>query len=433
MPVTAVVGAQWGDEGKGKIVDYLAQDAHLVCRFGGGSNAGHTIVNEWGTFKLHSLPSGAFNPTTLNIVGAGTVVDFESLSDELAHIGHSSAPLPKFLVSDRAHVIMPYHKVLDRLKDQSLGKHKIGTTGQGIGPAYVDKVDRAGIQAGELEDIEAVREKLALLLPQKDAAARIYDPELSAFDLNEVMQLVTAWRDCFGAHIGDTIPVLKSALDQDQRILLEGQLGVMRDLDWGTYPFVTSSTTFAAGAASGAGIPPRFITDVVAVVKAYTSAVGTGPVPTELFEVEGDVLREKGIEYGATTGRPRRVGWLDGVALRHAAAVGGFTRIAVTKLDVLDGTDPIKIAVAYKLHGSFVNDLPHPSKLHAVEPVYEEVPGWQESTAEASSWNELPRNAQDYLLRISELAGAPVAMIGVGQSRSQTINLPSSREPALIS
>lgn len=426
MPVTAVVGAQWGDEGKGKIVDLLAQQVDVVCRFGGGSNAGHTIVNEFGFFKLHSLPSGAFNPNTINVIGTGTVVDFDSLASEIHEVVKAGATHPKLVISDRAHVIMPYHKTLDRLKDESLGKRRIGTTGQGIGPAYVDKVDRTGIQAGELEDVRALEEKLRFILVEKNGTAQHYSGS-TRFNLRESLESVARWHEAFGLFIQDTIPILGSAVATGSRILLEGQLGIMRDLDWGTYPFVTSSTTFAAGAGSGAGLPPRLIKDVVAVVKAYTSAVGTGPVPTELFGPEGDKLREKGIEYGTTTGRPRRVGWLDGVALQYAAAVGGFTRVAVTKLDVLDGIDPVKIATAYRIRDRTVESFPHPSKLEGAEPIYEELPGWTESTARAESWDELPSNAQRYLERIAELANAPISMIGVGQARKETI-LISERE-----
>lgn len=422
MPITAVVGAQWGDEGKGKIVDLLAQHADVVVRFAGGSNAGHTIVNEFGTFKLHSLPSGAFNPACLNIVGTGTVVDFDSLSRELDEIRTAGARDVRLTISDRAHVVMPYHKALDRLKEESLGDLKIGTTGQGVGPAYADKVDRSGIQAGELHDLVRLEQRLQLATLQKNRVIEnvfSHDP----IDSEELLKVIRRWADEFESTIADTVPLLRDAVDNDRRILLEGQLGLMRDLDWGTYPYVTSSTTFAAGAASGAGIPSRLISDVVGVVKAYTSAVGEGPLPTELHGAEAQALREKGNEYGATTGRPRRVGWLDAVALRYATYVGGFTRLAVTKLDILDGMEVLKIAVAYEVEGETITEFPHPMRVAGAKPVYEELSGWNQRTTEALSWDELPENARRYVRRIEEITGIPVSLLGVGEAREAIIDM----------
>jgi adenylosuccinate synthase len=424
MPVTAVVGAQWGDEGKGKIVDLMAQNADVVVRYAGGSNAGHTIVNEYGSFKLHSLPSGAFNPGALNIVGTGTVVDFDSLSTELAQLRTAGVGEVSLTVSDRAHVIMPYHKALDRMHEDSRGDLRVGTTGQGIGPTYADKVERSGIQAGELLDLARLEQRLGLLLRQKN---RIVENTFGGapMDPAAVVERVRSWHGEFRGNIRDTVPLLRRAVAEDRRILLEGQLGVMRDLDWGTYPYVTSSTTFAAGAGAGAGVPPRLMTDVVGVVKAYTTAVGEGPVPTELHGAEAHHLRDLGNEYGATTGRPRRVGWLDGIALRYAAHVGAFTRLALTKLDILDGFEELKIGVAYQLDRETVEEFPHPMLLARVEPVYEVLPGWSQSTAGARSWMELPENARRYVRRIEELAGVPVSLIGVGEAREAIIDMAS--------
>ncbi len=424
MPVKAVVGAQWGDEGKGKIVDLLASDADIVVRFGGGSNAGHTVVNKFGTFRLHSLPSGVFHAGVLNVVGTGTVVDFESLLAELGQLRDAGVPNPNILISERAHVIMPYHKLEDRVSEERLGAHRIGTTGQGVGPAYVDKVSRTGIQAGEILDPERLEAKLRWIIELKRAKLNGRPDE--ALDLDRLMDSVRSWNEHLGATIGDGFWAIRGALDAEERILLEGQLGVMRDLDWGTYPFVTSSTTLAAGAGAGAPVPPWAIREIVAVVKAYTSAVGEGPLPTELRGAEAEVLRAKGKEYGATTGRPRRVGWLDGCALRYATTLMGATAIAITKLDVLDGMDRIRIGVAYETRGEVVDSVPHPALLEETKTVYEEVPGWHESTAGAVRWSDLPANARRYVERISEIAQSPVAMIGTGQSRDDIVVLPEA-------
>ncbi len=422
MPVTAVIGAQWGDEGKGKIVDLLASDSRIIARFGGGSNAGHTVVNEFGTFRLHSLPSGVFQPDSINIIGTGSVVDFQSLKSELDQLEKAGVPPVELMISNRAHVIMPYHQALDRLRDEARGAMRVGTTGMGVGPAYVDKADRVGIQAGDLLDPIVLENKLQFALEGKN---RVLQNQYSApgFEPSDLVALAAGWRDRFGGSITDTSARLAEAIENDESILAEGQLGVMRDIDWGTYPYVTSSTTFAAGAGSGLGIPPRLISDVVGVVKAYTSAVGEGPLPTELTGEAGGRLRELGGEYGATTGRPRRVGWLDGVALKFAAQVSGFTRLAVTKLDVLDSAETLKIAVAYEVDGAIVESFPLASQMSKAQPIYEEVAGWRADTTGARSWDDLPRACRDYLDRISSIAGAPVSLVGVGQARDATVRL----------
>jgi adenylosuccinate synthase len=420
MPVTAIVGAQWGDEGKGKITDLMAQDADLVMRFGGGSNAGHTVINSFGEFKLHLTPCGIFNPNAISLVGTGTVVDPDCLQSELESLRAAGVSAEGLRISSRAHLIMPYHLLLDRLSEESRGRKAIGTTRRGVGPAYVDKADRVGIQAGDLLSPEVMSRKLELVLAQKNRLlAEVYGHP--ALQLGELLEKADAWRGFFGHMIVDHVPLVSEALAGDKRILLEGQLGALRDLDWGTYPYVTSSTTIAGGGGVGGGIPPMYIRDVLGVVKAYTTAVGEGPLPTELFDHTGDDLRKRGGEYGATTGRPRRVGWFDAVATRYAHQLNGFTGIAVTKLDVLDGMSSLRICTSYRAGGERYTTVPLTSILERAEPEYEEMPGWSESTEAATSWRDLPREAQAYLRRIEELVGAPVKFVSVGPDRDQTI------------
>jgi adenylosuccinate synthase len=419
VPVTAVVGAQWGDEGKGKITDLLSQEAGVVVRFGGGANAGHTVVNPYGEFKLHAIPSGIFNPEATALIGTGAVVDLDSLRAEIDEVASAGVDVDGLRISTRAHLVMPYHLLLDRLRDEARNTMSIGTTRRGIGPTYADKADRVGIQAGDLLFPDVLRQKLALVLPRKNA-------ELEAFghrpvECDELMDRAAGWWDFYAARLTDQVPLIDEALSCGRRILLEGQLGSMRDLDWGTYPYVTSSTTIAGGGGVGGGIPPAHITDVVGVVKAYTSAVGTGPLPTELRDEEGHELRERGAEYGATTGRPRRVGWFDAVAARYGRMLNGFTGIAVTKLDVLDGLPSIPICHAYSVDGVQYDTVPPTPLLERALPLYEEMPGWSGSTAGAGSWDELPAAAQRYLGRIEELVGAPISIVSVGPAREQTI------------
>jgi adenylosuccinate synthase len=420
MPVTAIVGAQWGDEGKGKITDLMAQDADLVMRFGGGSNAGHTVINSFGEFKLHLTPCGIFNPKAISLVGTGTVVDPDGLQAELETLHAAGVTAEGLRISSRAHLIMPYHLLLDRLNEESRGRKAIGTTRRGVGPAYVDKADRVGIQVGDLLSSEVMARKLESVLAQKNRVlAEVYGhPTL---ELSDLLNKVEDWRQLFADMIVDHVPVIAEALATNRRILLEGQLGALRDLDWGTYPYVTSSTTIAGGGGVGGGIPPRYISDVLGVVKAYTTAVGEGPLPTELLGSAGEELRNRGGEFGATTGRARRVGWFDAVATRYAHQLNGFTGIAVTKLDVLDGMPSLRICTAYEADGETYTTVPLTSILERAEPLYEEMPGWDESTEAATSWNDLPPQAQAYLRRIEELVGAPVKFVSVGPDRDQTI------------
>ena len=419
MPVTAIVGAQWGDEGKGKITDLLAQEADVVIRFQGGNNAGHTVVNEHGTFKLHLVPSGVFNPGAVCILGPGTVVDLPFLCRELADLEKAGIATGNLRVSDRAHLVMPYHVALDRLDERERGRRKLGTTGMGVGPAYSDKVGRHGIQVYEVRDEARFRERVARELETKNAILERFGD--SPLDPREVADTVLAAAATLGDRIVDTLPLVERALATDARVLLEGQLGAMRDLDWGIYPYVTSSNPLAGGASVGAGIPPRKITRVIGVVKAYSTAVGEGPFPTELHGSEAHDLRERAHEFGATTGRPRRVGWFDAVAARHAHRLNAFTEIAVTKLDVLDVYDRIPFCTQYLLDGAATCDMPTTHALERAQPCYETLAGWNTPIAQVAERRALPANARAYLARIEETVGAPIGMVGVGPEREATI------------
>lgn len=419
MTVIAIVGAQWGDEGKGRIVDYLAQRADMVIRFQGGDNAGHTVVNAHGTFRLHLVPSGIFNPRTQCIIGPGTVVNPETLLAEMTELAAAGLDLSNLWLSERAHLVLPYHRLLDGLEESARGGQQIGTTKRGIGPAYADKAARAGLRLGDLLRPAYLRSRLAATLPQKNLTLAHFGQ--LPLDLDSLLALAEGWRAALADRIVDTLPRVQAAVRSGQNVLLEGQLGVMRDLDWGTYPFVTSSNPLAGGAAAGAGLPPWAITEVIGVVKAYCTAVGAGPFPTELHDEIGTRLREVGGEYGATTGRPRRCGWLDGVALPYAAWLNGFTGLAVTKLDVLDGLPELKICVGYRVDGRVITHVPDTPDFERCEPVYETWPGWAGSTRDARTWNDLPRAAQAYLRRISDLADAPIRYVSVGPAREQLI------------
>ncbi|GAB4560662.1 MAG: adenylosuccinate synthase [Anaerolineae bacterium] len=422
MTVTAVVGAQWGDEGKGRVVDYLAQQADMVIRYQGGDNAGHTVVNEYGLFRLHLVPSGIFNPKTRCIVGTGTVVNPETLLKEMADLSAAGVSLDNLWLSERAHVVLPYHRLLDGLEESARGKAQIGTTKRGIGPTYADKAARHGVRLGDLTRPDYLRQRLALVLERKNRTLAYFGQP--PIDLDELVEQAVAWGKELAPRIVDTLPMIQEAVTSGQNVLLEGQLGVMRDLDWGIYPYVTSSNPVAGGAAVGAGLPPTKIDRVIGVVKAYSTAVGAGPFPVELEDEDGARLREIGQEYGATTGRPRRCGWFDGVAIRYASWLNGFTGLAVTKLDVLDTFPELKICVGYRLpDGSVIDRVPDTPVLEQVTPVYETWPGWQQPTRDARSWDELPKAARAYLHRISELAGAPIEFVSVGPERDQLVVL----------
>jgi len=419
MTVTAVVGAQWGDEGKGRIIDYLAQQADIVIRFQGGDNAGHTVINEYGKHALHLVPSGIFNPATQNIIGTGCVVNPQSLLAEMDGLATAGVNLDNLWISTRTQLVMPYHPQLDELEERARGKDTIGTTKRGIGPAYADKSARSGLRMGDLLRPEWLETRLANALRSVNRKIEILGGE--PVDGRELFELLMQYRRQLGDRIIDTVPMLRRALESNDDILLEGQLGVMRDLDWGIYPYVTSSNPTASFAPAGAGLPARTLNQVIGVVKAYSTAVGDGPFPTELFDDDGQRLREIGQEFGATTGRPRRCGWFDGVAISYAAWLNGMTGLAVTKLDVLDHFATIKICTSYRLPGGEIitDTMPDTPALYDVTPVVESWEGWLTSTADCRAWDDLPKQAQSYIHRLSELAGVKVDYVSVGPEREQ--------------
>jgi len=417
MAVTAVVGAQWGDEGKGRVIDYLAQQANMVIRFQGGDNAGHTVVNDFGIFRLHLIPSGIFNSETQNIIGTGTVVNPDSLLREMAEVEKARIRLDNLWLSERANIVMPYHVQLDGLQESARGGSAIGTTKRGIGPAYADKAARWGVRLGDLRHPEWLRERLDQVVPRKSVQLERYgEPPLR---VDDVYAQCMDWRARLGHRIIDAVPMTREAVEAGRQVLLEGQLGVMRDLDWGIYPYVTSSNPTAAYSGAGAGIPAAYITRIVGVVKAYSTCVGAGPFPVELLDETGNKLREVGDEYGATTGRPRRVGWFDGVAIDYAAWLNGFTDLAITKMDVLDKMPELKICIGYRLGNEVLTRMPDTAELEMATPVYETWPGWMQPTTGCRSWDELPAAAQRYLLRIQELAGVRISWVSVGPERDE--------------
>ncbi len=428
MPVVAVIGGQWGDEGKGHIVDQLAARSRLVIRYGGGNNAGHTVLNEHGEFKLHIVPSGVFDPHTVNIIGNGVVVDPAVLLQEIDDLQSRGINMSKLFISERAHVIMPYHVMQDKLEETVRGDGKIGTTGRGIGPAYADKMARIGIRLGDLlhEDLLLSRLRQVLEVKNKMLTAIYNQPPLS---LHETYLKYLDYGRKLADHITDTHPIIHRALDRDVPILLEGAQGALLDVDFGTYPYVTSSPPGAAGACQGSGIGPTALNAVIGVYKAYATRVGEGPFPTEVAGETADALRQMGkpwAEVGTTTGRLRRVGWFDAVLARYTAQVNGIDTIALTKLDVLDDLPTLKICIGYKLHDT---ELDHPPTnigvLSLVEPIYEELPGWQSSTTGVRHFDQLPSAAQAYVARICELVGARLGMISVGPERNQIVEVHS--------
>lgn len=420
MSVISIVGAQWGDEGKGRIVDYLATDADVVIRYQGGDNAGHTVVNEYGKFALHIIPSGIFNPKATSIVGVGAVVNFDTMEEELKGI---PAELHNNLKIDvRAHMILPYHCLLDGAEEAKRSdKDKIGTTKRGIGPCYSDKAARIGVRVGELLDPEGLRAHFEKILPKKNRDLEYYG--LKQFTVDELMEKCKVWAEKFGSRIVDTMPIVRKAFDAKKKIVLEGQLGIMRDLDWGIYPYTTSSNPTSGGAANVSGISPRGISDIIGVSKAYATSVGGGPFTAELFDEDGKKLRDIGHEYGATTGRPRRCGWLDAVALDFSAYMNGFTGIAITKLDVLDTFETIKVCEAYELDGQVTKYLPDTKGQERAKPIFKEYKGWMCDTTKARKWEDLPKEAQDYVKAIEKYIGVPVKYVSVGPERDQIIIL----------
>ncbi len=413
-----MIGTQWGDEGKGKVVDFLCEDADYVVRFQGGSNAGHTIKVGDEKYKFHLLPSGVVRGKTC-VIGNGVVVDPEVFLKEIDSLRKRGRE-PRVMVSDRANVIMPYHKILDGAEESYLGKKRIGTTKRGIGPCYSDKMARKGIRVGDLLDEELLRDKLESILPIKEKLAEIYGVRFD-FDMDELVEKYTEYGRKMEPYITDTIAELSRAVREGKNILLEGAQGVMLDIDFGTYPYTTSSNTISGGACTGSGIPPKCIDEVIGVVKAYTTRVGMGPLPTELKDEIGKHLQERGGEFGTTTGRARRCGWLDLVVLKYSVTVSGVDKIALTKLDVLDGLREVKVCVGYEYDGRMMDTVPSNIKiLENVKPVYEKLNGWK-SVSGAKAFEDLPKEAKKYIKFIEEFLDIDVFLISTGAEREKTI------------
>ncbi|MFA8439041.1 adenylosuccinate synthase [Pueribacillus sp. YX66] len=420
MSSVVVVGTQWGDEGKGKITDYLSENAEVVARYQGGNNAGHTIVFNNKKYKLHLIPSGIFYEDKICVIGNGMVVDPKALVEELAYLHNEGISTRNLKISNRAHVILPYHIKQDLLEENRKGANKIGTTGKGIGPAYMDKAARIGIRIADLLDKDVFAEKLTINLKEKNRLfERMY--ETDGYHLEDILDEYYEYGQKFAEYVVDTSVVLNDALDEGRRVLFEGAQGVMLDIDQGTYPFVTSSNPIAGGVTIGSGVGPSKINHVVGVAKAYTTRVGDGPFPTELTDEIGDQIRDVGNEYGTTTGRPRRVGWFDSVVVRHARRVSGITDLSLNSIDVLTGIETLKICVAYEHNGKRIEEFPASLKmLSECKPIYEELPGWTEDITSVKSLNELPDNARHYIERVSQLTGIPLSVFSVGPDRSQT-------------
>ncbi len=420
MSSVVVVGTQWGDEGKGKITDYLAEKAEVVARYQGGNNAGHTIVFNGQKYKLHLIPSGIFYKDKVCVIGNGMVVDPKALVQELEYLHGHGVSTDNLRISDRAHLILPYHLKLDKVEEASKGTNKIGTTGKGIGPAYMDKAARSGIRMADLMDRDEFERKLRRNLEEKNRMLeKVYETE--GFTVESILEEYLEVAEKIRSYVTDTSVVLNDAIDAGKRVLFEGAQGVMLDIDQGTYPFVTSSNPVAGGVCIGSGVGPTKINQVVGVAKAYTTRVGDGPFPTELNNEIGTHIREVGNEYGTTTGRPRRVGWFDSVVVRHARRVSGITGLSLNSIDVLTGIESLKICTAYKYKGEIINSYPANLNLLAeCEPVYEELPGWTENITGVKTLEQLPENARHYIERVSFLTGIPIAVFSVGPDRDQT-------------
>ena len=423
MACLIIVGTQWGDEGKGKIVDLLTERADAVVRYQGGNNAGHTVMFGEQTFILHLLPSGILRKTT-SILGNGVVIDLAEMIKEIDELAQMDISVEDHLhISDRAQLVMPWHKTFDRLGEEQKGKNKIGTTGRGIGPAYEDKVRRSGMRVGDLLEPELFKARLEEIVEEKNKLLELYyKSDEPSFSAEEIFLEFTAYLKILKPYIRDTPLLVNQMIEQGKNILFEGAQGTFLDVDHGTYPFVTSSNTLAGGACAGTGIGPTRINEVLGIVKAYTTRVGSGPFPTELLDNDGDLLQSEGNEFGATTGRPRRCGWFDALLVRQAVRLNGISSMAVMKLDVLDKFDTLKIAVSYRLsNGEHTENLPR--SLENVTPVLEEMPGWKCNSAGIKEYDQLPREMLAYLERISELVGAKVSIISTGPKREETIVL----------
>lgn len=421
MSTVVIVGAQWGDEGKGKVIDYLAGEADVVVRGQGGNNAGHTVMVGDKRYALHLIPSGILYPNTINIIGNGVVFDPEGFLKEVEELESQGVPTDNIKISDRAHVILPYHKVIDALAEKSRGSEMIGTTKKGIGPCYMDKVERSGIRICDLMDKDVFIKKVSLQVSKKnEIIEKLYGGE--KLDKDEIITKYLGYADEIRKYVYDTTVTVYDAVKKNKKVLFEGAQGTLLDIDLGTYPYVTSSHPISGGFAVGAGIGPNMIEEVLGIIKAYTTRVGKGPFVTELENEVGDRIRVAGNEFGTTTGRPRRCGWLDGVMLRYSARINGLTALSIMLLDVLSGFDKISICTGYKIGDKVIENFPASlDVLGKCEPIYEVLDGWHEDISTCTSYEELPLNARKYLDRIEEFVGVPIKIISVGPKRSQTI------------
>ncbi len=431
MPTLAIVGTQWGDEGKGKITDYLAENADMVVRFQGGTNAGHTIGIGDEVFKLHLLPSGILREGIVSVIANGVVCDLDEMREEIEQVVSSGRNVDGLRISDRSNIILPYHKILDSVEERYRGKSGVGTTGRGIGPCYTDKIARSGIRMGDLAEPRYLRERLEMMHPIKERLIEILGGKTPS--KVEVEKELLAFGERYGRFITDTSVLINDYISQGKNVLFEGAQGTMLDIDHGTFPFVTSSNCISGGICTGAGIPPSAIREIVGIVKAYTTRVGSGPFPTELHDDLGEHLLRKGGEYGTTTGRARRCGWLDLVVVNHAIRLSGMTQLAITKLDVLNGLDTVKVATAYEIEGEEIKHFPASlDRLSKVNPIYQELDGWtawEEDSVEiaARGIEALPIEMRSYLDFIERETGVPPTILGIGPKRKETIDLDSDR------
>jgi adenylosuccinate synthase len=421
VPAIVLLGAQWGDEGKGKATDLLGDKVKYVVRYQGGNNAGHTVVIGKEKYALHLLPSGILTPSCIPVIGNGVVIDPAVLLEEIRGLNERGVDTSKLRISTNAHLITPYHRTIDKVTERFLGKSKIGTTGRGIGPSYADKINRIGIRVQDLFDEPILRKKLEGALRDKNQVLiKVFNRK--GIEVEEVLAEYLGYAEALRPYIVDTSLLLNEALNRGEVVLLEGSQGTLLDVDHGTYPFVTSSNPTAGGASTGSGVGPTKITRVIGIVKAYTTRVGSGPFPTELFDEDGEKLRSIGGEFGTTTGRSRRTGWYDALIARYAVRINGLTDFFLTKLDVLTGWEKIPVCVAYEIDGKRVEELPaSQSEFHHAKPVYEYLPGWRENISGARSINDLPKNAREYVKFLENISGAPISAIGVGPGREETI------------
>lgn len=425
MSAFVVLGAQWGDEGKGKMTDYLAEAADVVVRFQGGNNAGHTVEVGDKQYKLHLIPSGILYGNKINVIGNGVVLDPKALFEEMEYLKGLGVEITpnNLIISDRTQLIMPYHKLMDGIKEKARGKKDIGTTGKGIGPCYTDKMERSGIRVCDLMHKDVFKEKLKDNIDTKNAIMeKVYGGE--TLDFNAVYDEYMVYAEKMRPFVKDTSVIVYDKIKEGKEVLFEGAQGTLLDIDYGTYPYVTSSSTIAGGVCTGAGVGPTMIDSVVGIAKAYTTRVGKGPFPTELLDSTGDWIREKGFEFGVTTGRARRCGWLDLVILKSSARFSGLSSFAVTKIDTLAGLEKLKICIGYKVNGNVIDYIPASLEdLAECQPVYEEMDGWDESIANARSYDDLPDNAKKYLKKIEEFTGTRISIVSVGPRRDQTIRV----------